>query len=305
MKKVKKVIVFIVSLLIISISLKLKNSGILALLSTSFTSATFIKFIEQILEAFDLTTWLLFITISLPFRVKKTSIVFTVLFGLLGILGVFINFIKVEPKILFYSIFLIFALIFYYNIANKFNFAKQIKNDLIIDLNIDKVIWQTAFYTFIFSCVFTISVFVSVFSLSMLVKAPIWTILIVLPLAELLVWGILTGIFQSFGNYLINTFNVHPAVVRSLFVTSVISTIIIVIFFFSSLPGPFSSGTSFFRGMANCAIVFFAMRVFSVSIFQFQNHISRSFQSAISKNLHEFSFDDVKYNIDDDSINKI
>lgn len=305
MKKVKKVIIFIISLLLISISLKLKNSGILALLSTSFTSTAFIKFIEQILEAFDLITWLLFITISLPFKVKKSSIVFTVLFGLLCFIGIFINFNKFEPKILFSSIFLIFALIFYFRIANKFNFAKQIKNDLIIDMNIDKVIWQTAFYTFIFSCVFTISVFVSVFSISMLIKAPIWTILIVLPLAELLVWGILTGIFQSFGNYLINTFNIHPAVVRSLFITSVISTIIIVLFFFSILPGPFSSGTSFFRGMANCAIVFFALRVFTVSIFQFQNHISRNFQSAYSKNLHEFSFDNVKYNIENDSINKI
>jgi len=303
MKKVKKVIIFIVSLLVISISLKLKNSGIIALLSTSFTSTAFIKFIEQILEAFDLTTWLLFITISLPFKVKKSSIVFTVLFGLLSLVGIFINFIKFEPKILFPSIFLLIALIFYHKIANKYNFTKKINNDLIINMDIDKLIWQTAFYTFIFSCVFTISVFASVFSLSMLVKAPIWTILVVLPLAEILVWAIIIGIFNSFGNYLVNSFNVHPAIVRSLFVTSVISTVIIVIFFFITLPGPFSSDTSFFRGMANCAIVFFALRVFTVSIFQFQNHLSRSFQSAFSKNLKEFSFDERKYNINEDSIN--
>lgn len=305
MKKIKKVIVFIVSLLIISISLKLKNAGILALLQISFTSVTFIKFIEHILDAFDFTTWLLFITISMPFNVKKTSIVLTLFFGILSIIGIFINFMKFEPEILFSSIFLIIALIFFHRIANNFNFIKKIKSDFIIDMDIDKLIWQTAFYTFIFSIVFTISIAASIYSLSMLIKAPIWTILVILPLAELLVWEIIIRVFQSVGNYLINIFNVHPAVVRSLFITSVISTIIIVLFLFSILPGPFSSDTSFFRGMANVAIMVFAMRVFTVSIFQFQNHISRSFQTAYSKNLHEFSFDDVKYNIDEVSISKI
>jgi hypothetical protein len=296
MKKVKQIFVFILSLIVFSGSLKLKNYCILLLLRTSFTATEFVKFIEQILNAFDLTSWLLFITISLPYKVNKTSIVLVVLFVLLSFPGSF------DPKVLFNFICGIIGLIFYHRIANKFNFTKKIKNDSIVDMDTDKIIWQTAFYTFVFSCVFTISVLASVFSLSMLIKAPIWTILIVLPLTEFLFWTIIIVIFNIFGNYLVDSFNVHPALFRSLFITTIISTITIVIFFFVILPMPFSPGTSFFRGMANGAIVFFAIRVFTVSIFQFQNHISRNFQSAFAKNFKEFSFDDTKYSIDNDSI---
>lgn len=297
MKKMQQIFVFILSLIVFSGSLKLKSISIFAILKTRFPSAE--VFVEQILNAFDLTSWLLFVTISLPFKVNKTSIVFVVLFVLLLFPGSF------DPKVLFNFVCVIIGLIFYHRIANKFNFIKKINNDLIVDMDTDKIIWQTALYTFAFSCVFTISVLASVFSLSLLLKAPIWTILIVLPLTELLLWTIIIVIFNYFGNYLVDSLNVHPALVRSFFITTVISTVTIFIYLIPVSVNPFSSGTSFFREMANFAILLFAFRVFTVSIFRFQNHISRNFQSAFSKNFKEFSFDDTKYSIDNDSINKV
>lgn len=305
MKTIKKVIIFIISLVVITFALRLKNSAVLALLHSSFPSKELIKQIEQLLESFDLITWLLFITISLPFKIKKTSKVLCGIFGFILLIGILINIFKWNPSTLVPIIFNIIGLFVYFKMVNKFDFIKKIKDDFIIEMDSSKIIWQSAFYSFIYCCILTVVVLASVFSAFLLLEAPIWTILIVLPLAEVLVWSLLIGIFKSFGNYLIDRLNVHPSIIRSLYIYSIVSTIMIIIFYLISVSGPFSSGISFWRGMANIGIVFFAMRVFTVSILQFQSHISRSFQSAYAKKRNEFTFEDAKYNIDNESINKI
>jgi hypothetical protein len=305
MKTTKKVIIFIISLIVISFALKLKNSAILALLHIRFSSNEFLKLIEQLLESFDIITWLIFITISLPFKTKQTSYVLCGIFGLVITLGIILNFIKFNSSIFVSLIFNLFGLFLYFKVVNKFNFIKKVKDNIIVEMDTSKLTWGSAFYTFIYSCVITLVIITSIYSVSLLSKAPIWSILVILPLAEMLVWGLLTGVFNSFGNYLIDRLNVHPAIIRSLYIYTIASIVITIIFYFTSLSGPFSGGTSFWRGMANIGIIFFAMRIFTVSLLQFQLHISRAFQSAYAKKLNEFNFEEVKFKIENDSIIKI
>jgi hypothetical protein len=89
----------------------------------------------------------------------------------------------------------------------------------------NKLIWQTALYTFIYCAIFIISIVASIYSLHTLIKAPVWTILIVLPLFESIVFGVIIGLFQSFGKYLIDSLNIHPAIIRSLFIYTILSTV--------------------------------------------------------------------------------
>ena len=107
----------------------------------------------------------------------------------------------------------------------------------------------------------------------------------------------LVAVFKSFGEYLINRLTVHPAIVRSLYIYTVFSIVIIVLFYLTALPGIFSSGIGYFRGTANAFIVFFAIRVFTVSSLQFQNHISRFFQAAYARRKNDFNYNEVKYTI--------
>jgi hypothetical protein len=122
-------------------------------------------------------------------------------------------------------------------------------------------------------------------------------------LAEILVWGILITIFRSFGEFVIDRLNVHPAIVRSLYAYTVFSIVIFVLFYFTALPTFFTSGTGFFRGLTNSFIVIFALRVFTVSLTQFQNHITRAFQTAVAKKKNEYTFDDVNYSIEEQIFN--
>jgi hypothetical protein len=301
----KKLFVFIISLLLLSFSLKLKTAGIISLVKLNFDSQSFINLLKTTLECFDLIIWLIFITISLPFKVSKTSKVICFLFGLIIAMGAIGNFSLDHTRALAISIFGAITLLVYFRIINKFNFAKKVKDNYALDLDSSKTTWQSALYTLVFSCVFMFSIFASISVIPLLIDAPIWTILVILPLTELLVFGLLTVIFQSFGGYIIERLNVHPSIIRSLYIYAVLSTIIIVMFYFTILPGPFISDIGFFQGMANIGITLFAMRVFSVSILQFQNHISRPFQAALAKNHSEFKFDEVQYFIQNDRIERI
>ena len=270
----KKVFVFFISLLLLSFSLSLKNSGIIVLMKMRFGSKDFIDLVERSLQFFDFITWLIFITIAIPVNVNKSSKVLSALFFIIYLITIFISFQRFDTNVYVGSVVGIIALLIYYQMVNRYNFTKKMKDGLIIEMAPTKIIFQTALYIFIFSCVFIFSVIASIFSLTMLIDAPIWTILIILPFSELLVWGMLVAVFKSFGEYLI-----------------------IVLFYLTALPGIFSSGIGYFRGTANAFIVFFAIRVFTVSSLQFQNHISRFFQAAYARRKNDFNYNEVKYTI--------
>jgi hypothetical protein len=295
----KKILLFIIGLALLSFSLGFKNAGVIALMQTRFGSKDFIDLVEKSLQFFDFITWLIFITISIPVNVNKLSKVISALFFILYAIAIVLNVQHFDTKVFVGLVAGVIAVLIYYKMVNRYNFAKKMKDGIITAMDPNKIIFQSAWYTFIFSCVFTISVMASVFSLSFLVDAPVWTILVILPLAELLVWGMLIAIFKSFGDYVIDRLNVHPAIVRSLYAYTVFSIVIIALFYLTALPTLFSSGNGFFRGLTNLFIVLFALRVFTVSLTQFQNHITRAFQTAFAKKKNEYTFNEVNYPIEE------
>lgn len=295
----KKVIIFIISLILLGVSLNFKNLSILAFVSSTLKLEEGNKIFQGIFESYDFIIWSCFITISLPFKTLNSSRVIAGITLLLSCIGLFANFIKFSPTFLIQSICYLIATIVYFKIVNKYDFMKKVKDEKIIFLDDKKLVWQSSLYVLLFSIIMTISIAGSVFSMYFLIDAPIWTILIVLPLGEIFVFALLQKLFQSIGIYLENKLNVHPSIVRSLYISSIL-TIIVMLSCFVALPGGFFSGIGFFRVIANCSIMFFAFRIFAVSIFQFQNNISRQYQKAIANKKEEFEYEDLNYKIEND-----